>query len=250
MLPEEMLKTSAVWLFSCFVLWPTELKVFGWQVEIEMKVRMIHTEMFGLLPINYQGLSTQEWLYIKIQSKANQHSLTSKDYQQAGGKTSDNHLTLVNPDFPTLRNPKHHGFICLQAFEKKPFCTSQQERRSQPPTPPASATWSRALHSCTTRFGQGTEAGAGRALLLPHLSANTRKLPSRCCNAEPKAQPNQRFCYASVSVGKKILSFTAIMQLYAYLSNAGITITLQNRPWKEIISDLTIRFALHAVLET
>lgn len=102
-----------------------------------MKVRMIHTEAFGLLPINYQGLSTEQWLYIKIQSKANHHSLTCNDYQWAGGKTCDNPIRLVNPNFPTLRIPNHRGFICLQALEKNPFCTSQQESRSlHLPRPP------------------------------------------------------------------------------------------------------------------
>lgn len=206
-----------------------------------MKVRMIHTEMFGLLPINYQGLSTQEWLYIKIQSKANHHSLTSKDYQRAGGKTCDNHIMLVNTDFPTLGNPKHCGFICLQAFEKNPFCTSQQERRSQPSTPPASAAWSRALHSCSTRLGQGTEAGAGRALLLPHLSANRRKLPSYVLECWTQLQ--------FLSGWKYFISLVRCNYTHT-CQTLVITVKLQNRPWEEIISDLTIRFALYTVLKT
>lgn len=155
-----------------------------------MKVRMIHTETFGLLPINYQELSTHEWLHIKIQSKANHHSLTSRDYQQAGGKTCKNHITLVNPNFPTLRNTKHCGFICLQAFEKKknPSCTSRQERRSQPSSPRASATWSGALHSCSSRFSRGTEAGAEELCSHPTFPRTRESCPATCCNAEPKAK--------------------------------------------------------------
>lgn len=94
---------------------------------------MIHTETFCLLTINYQGLSTQEWLYIKIQAEANHHSLTFKDYERAGGKTRDNYITLVNPDFPTLKNLNHCGFICLQAFEKIHFThLSREEYHSLP----------------------------------------------------------------------------------------------------------------------
>lgn len=211
-----------------------------------MKVRMIHTEAFGLLPINYQGLSTEQWLYIKIQSKANHHSLTCNDYQWAGGKTCDNPIRLVNPTFPTLRIPNHHGFICLQTFEKNPFCTSRQESRSlHLPRPPGVELFT-AVALGRSRHWQEQKELCSYPTVLPRGES----YPAMYCNAEPKEQPNQRLCYASVSVRTKILCFTATMQLYACLSNGGITVMSQNCPWKVIISDLTIRFALYAVLKT
>lgn len=135
----------------------------------------------------------------------------------------------------------------LKKKKTKLFCTSQQKRRSQPPTPPARATWSRAA---ALGWVKARKQELDKLCSYPTFLTTRESCPATCCNAEPKAQPNQRFCCTSVSVKRKILRFTATMRLNAYLSNAGITVILQNSPGEEIISDLTIRFALYAVLKT
>lgn len=203
-----------------------------------MKGRMIHTKKFALLTINYQGLSTQEWLYTKIQSKANHLSLTAKDYQQAGGKTCDNHTTPVNLTRHTLRNPNHCGFICLRAFEKNLFCTSQQPSQA----PGAELCWAAVLGDA---WAPGQKSSACPPPFCQHKAA-----PNYLCNTEPKAKPTQRFCCASVSGGIKILRFTATTPTICTHVKHWYWSNIKNHTWEEIIAELTFRFALYAVFKT
>lgn len=148
--------------------------------------------------------------------------------------------------FSHSKNSKPLWLYLFTSFGKKSILHISAGKQI---TPPPSATWSRALHSWSTRWVKALKQEQKELCSYPTVLPRGESYPAMYCNAEPKEQPNQRLCYASVSVRTKILCFTATVQLYACLSNGGITVISQNCPWKVIISDLTIRFALYAVLK-
>lgn len=238
------IQTSAIWYLVVLYCDQIELKGFGWQVELENEgVNDSHRDVLSVKNSLSRAVKSP-LCWHEIQSKANHHSLTFKDYEQAGGKTCDNYIAIVNPDFPSLKNLEHCGFICLQGFEKINFThLSREEDHRLPLHLPGVEP-----HSCSTTLGQGPGVGTGGALFPPHPPANTGKLPSYLLWhwTQSTAQPNHRSPYDAVSAGLKILCFTATNASVPTLV-IGITGILQNRSREEIISEATVKFELCAV---
>lgn len=131
------IQTSAIWYLVVLYCDQIELKGFGWQVELENEgVNDSHRDVLSIKNSLSRAVKSP-LCWHEIQSKANHHSLTFKDYEQAGGKTCDNYIAIVNPDFPKSKKPRTLWIYLFTRFWKNQFYTSQQGRRSQAPPPPA-----------------------------------------------------------------------------------------------------------------
>lgn len=174
--------------------------------------------MFGLLPINYWGLSTPGWLCIKTQAKASHHSSTSKDIS----KRETKQVTAMNSPTPS----KAPCFYFITSFWKCQFCSSWQEGRWQTQTPQP----------------HGVEPFS--AVALAQAKALTQG------NAEPNAQLNGRSFCASISVNqdKNTSPCPCYNAAPCMLANTAMAVTLQSCLWEKNIPDLTMRLALSVAL--
>lgn len=154
--------------------------------------------MFGLLPINYWGLSTPGWLCIRTQSKASHHSSTSKDIS----KRETKQVTAMN----SLTTSKAPCFYYITSFWKCQFCSSWQEKGD-----------SLRLPSPMEPFS---------AVALAQAKALTQG------NTEPHTQLNWKSFCASISVDQD--KNTSLCPCYnaasCMLANTAMAVTLQSCP--------------------